>query len=98
MTSEANWKPMLAFNGELDLNAIKFPVIVSPKFDGIRATIQNGRVLGRSLKRIPNLFTQKVFGHVALEGLDGEFTLGSPTADDVCNVTGSAVGTISGEP
>jgi DNA ligase-1 len=86
------WKPMLAAKpdpAELDaaIAALKFPVLASPKLDGIRATVQGGKLLSRSLKPIPNLEMQKLWGRKELEGLDGEIIAGSPFGEGVFNRT-----------
>ena len=78
------FKPMLA--GKLDapfvLEPHRFPVLVSPKLDGIRATVQGGVVLSRSLKPIPNAHVQALLGKPELEGLDGELIVGNPASAD----------------
>jgi len=67
-------KPMLATAVET-LDQIKFPVLASPKIDGVRATVQGGRLLSRSLKPIPNKNVQAKFAGLP-EGLDGELIVG----------------------
>jgi DNA ligase-1 len=60
---------------------IKFPVWASPKIDGIRCVVFGGVAYSRSLKPIPNAFVQE-WAHMnrhALETLDGELVVGSPT-------------------
>ena len=48
---------MLASNEEWDLKDLCYPVIVSPKYDGIRAIrYKDGELLTRRQKKIPNLF------------------------------------------
>jgi DNA ligase-1 len=89
------FKPMLAATLEEPF-ALKYPVLVSRKLDGIRATVQDGKVLSRSLKEIPNRHVQQLFSH--LEGFDGELILGDPTAPDAFRKTTSAVMSHSGEP
>ncbi len=69
-------KPMLATDA--DLEKLVFPLLASAKLDGVRAIIQGGVVLSRSLKPIPNKFVQRAFGH--LEHLDGELIVGAPTS------------------
>jgi len=86
------WKPMLAAKpdpAELDaaIVALKYPVLASPKLDGIRATVQGGCLLSRSLKPIPNLALQKLWGKKELEGLDGEIIVGSPFGEAVFDRT-----------
>ena len=47
------FKPLLA--SPADLSTLRFPVLASPKLDGVRAIVKDGVVLSRSLKKIPNL-------------------------------------------
>lgn len=89
-------KPMLAC--EADLSKLKFPVLASPKLDGVRAIIRDGVVLSRSLKPIPNRHVQMMFGRHELEGLDGELILGDPTHPEAYRRTVSAVMSIEGDP
>lgn len=89
-------KPMLAC--EADLSKLKFPVLASPKLDGVRAIIRDGVVLSRSLKPIPNRHVQMMFGRPELEGLDGELILGDPTHPEAYRRTVSAVMSIEGDP
>lgn len=92
MSSTKQIKPMLASQVD-DFTQINYPVYASPKYDGIRCLIINGVALSRSLKPIPNLHIQQWVKHNAevLEGLDGEFIVGSPTAEDVFRKTTSFV-------
>lgn len=89
-------KPMLAC--EASLKALKFPVLASPKLDGVRALVRGGLVLSRSLKPIPNRHVQLLFGRPYLEGFDGELLLGDPTHPEAYRRTVSAVMSIEGEP
>jgi DNA ligase-1 len=80
------FKPMLAAPADFDI--LRFPVFASVKIDGIRATIHNGVAMSRSMKPLPNLEIQVWAAmYSALEGLDGEFTVGPANAKDVFNVT-----------
>ena len=89
-------QPMLA--SPANLEKLQYPLMVSPKLDGIRATVVNGCLLSRKLKPIPNEATQKEFGGGLLEGLDGELIVGSETAHDVYRKTNSGVMTKAGDP
>ena len=91
------FKPMLA-EKILDLTALNFPRLASPKLDGIRAVIIDGVVMSRSLKPIPNAYVQKLFGKSELNGLDGELILGDPCSRNVFRDTTSAVMSRDGEP
>lgn len=89
-------KPMLAAatTGE-DLN---YPVLASPKLDGIRCLIVDGIAVSRSLKPIPNEHVQRLFGHEMYNGLDGELIVGGMTAKNVFNSTTSGVMSKNGTP
>jgi DNA ligase-1 len=80
-------KPMLA--KDADLSAVAWPQIAQPKLDGIRATVQDGVVLSRTLKPIPNKEVQRRLAH--LEGFDGELIVGDPTHPDCYRRTSSFV-------
>jgi DNA ligase-1 len=96
------WHPMLAakpkdkgfgLNPAIDaaVAALPLPLLGSIKLDGIRCTVQNGKLYSRSLKPIPNLSLQEQWGFDELNGLDGEITVGCPWAADVFNRTTSVV-------
>lgn len=91
--AQTTFRPLLAAEVELDkLDKLQFPLLMSPKYDGIRAIVLlNGCVVSRSLKPIPSWFVQQNWGSSSLAGLDGELILGSPTAKDCYNKTFSAV-------
>ena len=90
-------KPMLAV--EVELENLEFPVIVSPKLDGIRALIKDGKVLSRSLKQIPNKHVQaELSKYPVLDGLDGELIVGSPLDKNCMQNTTSGVMSQDGEP
>ena len=75
---------------------LRFPVLASPKLDGIRAYVKDGVVLSRQNKPIPNKHVQKLFGKH--EHFDGELIVGSPT-DPMCyRNTMSGVMSEDGEP
>ncbi len=92
-----NFKPMLAAT-LTDVSAVRFPVLASPKLDGVRAIVKDGVVVSRSLKPIPNRHVQELFGYDDLEGLDGELIVGSPTAPDCYRSTVSGVMREDGHP
>ena len=85
----ADFKPMLACDHDPEF--LKFPYYASPKLDGVRATVMNGKVYARSKKLIPNAQVQYLFGHQAYNGLDGELIVGAPNAPDTYRNTVSGV-------
>lgn len=99
------FKPMLAADCKGDVSLLRFPLLASPKLDGVRCIILNGVALSRSLKPIPNASVQewaKANG-TALEAVDGELIVGSPTqqpgdSETVMARTMSGVMRASGEP
>src|SRR5688572_20089909 len=92
----AKFRPMLAVNAtESD---VQYPVIVTPKVDGIRGVVLNGKLRSRTLERFPNKFAEQRFSRPELEGLDGELAIGPPTAQDLCRRTGGALSSPDGEP
>ena len=84
-------KPMLAETLE-DASKLTYPVIASPKLDGIRCLIVDGKALSRSLKPIPNQHVQAWAAKYAavLNGLDGELIVGD-MGPSVFNRTTSAI-------
>lgn len=67
-------KPMLAAT-LTDINKIKFPVLATPKIDGIRCLRINGRSVSRTFKNIPNRYIQEKMKNLP-DGLDGELIVG----------------------
>lgn len=88
-------KPMLSGKCE-DLGKVKFPVLVSPKLDGIRALVIQGTVVSRNLKPIPNKYVQELFRKY--EGYDGELIVGNPNDPTTFRDTTSGVMTHDGRP
>jgi len=83
-------KPMLAEKMG-DIEKLKYPVLATPKIDGIRClTGLDGVPLSRSLKTIPNKYIQAQFKEWGMEGLDGE--LYAPPED----LYDTSFGTVSG--
>lgn len=70
-----SFKPLLAYTVK-DMEAVKFPVLVSPKLDGIRCVIHNDRPVSRTLKDIPNQYIQDELAFYP--PFDGELLVGDP--------------------
>ncbi len=93
MSASAIKKPMLA--GKCDVpEALSFPVLATPKLDGIRCLKIAGQALTRSFKPISNTFAREWIEANLPDGLDGELMLRGGTF----NATTSAIGRESGEP
>lgn len=75
MASHAVTKPMLAATLPPD-QMPTFPVLATPKLDGIRALKQGGSLVSRSYKLIPNLRIRKALEVLLPDGADGEIVVG----------------------
>ena len=55
-------RPMLAaaYNGEI----LNFPLLATPKVDGVRALVINGNLVSRSFKSIPNVAIRSLLEHL----------------------------------
>lgn len=91
-----NFKPMLA--AKTDGKNLRYPLLASPKLDGVRAIVIDGVVMSRALKPIPNKLVQARFGHHKYNGLDGELIVGDITDKDVYRKTVSGVMSEEGRP
>lgn len=92
-------RPLLAAKTtDDDLRRLKFPMLLSPKIDGVRALVRNGQLVSRTMKPIPNLHTQALFGRDELEGLDGELVVGKPYDSNLMQNTMSGVMSRGGVP
>ena len=82
-------KPMKAV--DYDPAKLRFPLLASPKLDGLRCVIKEGVALSNTLKPIPSHCVQRILGNGLYNGLDGELIVGSPTAPNVFSDTMSYV-------
>lgn len=89
-------KPMLA--SPTDGTELRYPLLASPKLDGIRCLIIDGVAMSRNLKPLPNAHVQKLFGRKEFNGLDGELICGLPSDSNVFQKTTSAVMAHEGRP
>jgi DNA ligase-1 len=74
------FKPMLAPHEMPNFKTLRYPLLASTKLDGIRATVQEGKLLSRTLKPIPNELVQDRFRNLP-DGTDGELIAGVPSDD-----------------
>lgn len=92
-------RPLLAAKTtDEDLKKLPYPMLLSPKIDGVRALVRNGQLVSRTMKPIPNLHTQALFGRDELEGLDGELVVGNPWDKNLMQNTMSGVMSRTGVP
>lgn len=91
-----NFKPMLSADASnFDLTKIRWPMLVSPKLDGLRCIIWEGVAYSRNAKPFRNHFVQKWARD--FHNLDGELVVGSPLDPDCLNIS-KAVTAFEGEP
>ncbi len=85
-------KPQLAEDAILD--QVKFPCIVQPKIDGVRALNLNGTLTGRSLKPFEGFGITQHWSLPQFKFLDGEMTLGNKPncGNRLCSLTTGAMG------
>lgn len=88
-------KPMLAgkfenFNEEIQ--HVEFPVLATPKFDGIRALVIDGKLVSRTFKPIKNAHIRKLIERDLPNNIDGELM------DEDFQKTTSSVMSEDGEP
>ena len=66
---------MLAASKTPDLGDLSYPLFASPKLDGIRCLIIDGKPVSRNLKPIPNRHIRKILTELNLPAFDGELML-----------------------
>lgn len=89
-------KPHLASDWNQDKQT--FPVVMLPKIDGVRGVKPGEQFLGRSLKKLGNLYTGQFYSAPCLTGFDGELAADRWNHPDLCRLTTSAVTTHGGAP
>jgi DNA ligase-1 len=68
-------KPMLSGkfdNFDVESKDLNFPLLCTPKFDGIRCLVVNGKALTRAFKPIPNQYIRALLEDNVPNGVDGE--------------------------
>lgn len=79
------------------LKSVKYPVLCTPKLDGIRCLIINGEAVSRKFKPIPNLHIRRILKGLP-ENLDGELITYTNGVRDNFNIVSSKVMSEDGEP
>lgn len=88
-------RPLLAATVE-DISQLRYPLLATPKIDGIRCLVIDGCALSRTFKPIQNKFIRHELGENAkygLNNLDGELIVGNNFQE-----TSSGVMSFEGEP
>jgi DNA ligase-1 len=78
-----------------DVTQLRYPILVSPKLDGVRCIVWEGVAYSRNAKPLRNKFVQSWAQN--LHNLDGELIVGPPTGGQVLGRS-MAVTAIEGEP
>ncbi len=89
-----NFKPLLAKDCPLNDDGtlkVAFPIGVQTKYDGIRASVVDGKLVTRTLKEVQNREIFVALSRPEFEGLDGEIIVGDPTAEGCFGRTTSFV-------
>lgn len=80
--------------GTLDnLSDIKYPVLCTPKLDGIRCLIVNGKAVSRNFKPIPNHYIRNTLEATAINEFDGEIIIKEKTFNEISSAVMSEAGT-----
>jgi DNA ligase 1 len=90
------FRPLLApredpMSFEQFFQQLRYPLLCSPKLDGIRCIIKNGVALSRSGKALRSGQVQEEYGTAEFEHWDGELVVGDPASPDSCRKTTSHV-------
>ena len=69
-------KPLLAARLEgTDVKDLKYPVAATPKFDGLRCLMIDGKAVSRTFKPIPNRYIRTMLEKFLLDGMDMELVM-----------------------
>ena len=88
--------PMLA-SALPSIDKVKYPVLCTPKLDGIRCLIINGQAVSRKFKPIPNKYIRKKLKGLP-DNLDGELITYTNGIRDNFNIVSSKVMSEDGKP
>ena len=90
------FKPLLSATLEDPLR-LTWPIMVSPKLDGLRCVIKDGQALSRNLKPFRNRYVQDALIGLP-DGIDGELIVGEPNRGNVLGRTQSGIMAADGIP
>lgn len=84
-------RAMLAVDAHNALSKLVFPLIASPKYDGVRCLVTSQGPVTRSLGAIPNNVIREALSDPALAGIDGELIVGPAARPETLDVTSPSV-------
>lgn len=74
---------MLAGKAPDDLRQLTFPLLATPKLDGIRCLVINGKAVTRTFKPIPNHHIRRLIEAHCPNGMDGEILVRNRTFNEL---------------
>lgn len=91
--AKGDFAPMLAERKSAHefFNELVFPLYASPKLDGFRVLVRDGKAVTRRLLPVANDYIRNMLSDHQLDGFDGEVICGDPTAEDCYNKTQRAM-------
>lgn len=92
------WNPMLASDFEEGVLDYSEGYLFLPKLNGVRGAVQEGRLVSRQLKPIPNNYVRDLFSVSELSGVEGELVVGAFNDPNVFTNSTSGVMTEVGHP
>lgn len=94
----SNWNPMLASDFEEGVVDYSEGFLFLPKLNGVRGGVQDGVLVSRQLKPIPNDYVRGLFSLPELSNIDGELVVGDFSDPNVFTNSTSGVMTVEGFP
>ena len=91
-------EPMKAPSASVKPEEVKFPVLASPKLDGLRALHIKSGIVSKTFSRFRNDYTHTLFQRSEYASFDGELIVGLPYGGDVIRRTYSGVMSKDGCP
>lgn len=76
-----------------DVKQIVFPILATPKLDGIRCLIVDGKAVSRSFKPIRNKHIRTTLEAICPSGLDGELVINGASFSEIQSAVNSFEGT-----
>ena len=83
---------------DIPLDKLEFPMYLSPKIDGFRGAVYDGKLRTRSNKPLANKYVSDILSDDRFTGFDGELTCLSPNHPLVFRETSAKLRKIAGEP
>ena len=82
---------MLAPHKSVAIEEIVFPAYISPKLDGVRAFVWDGKIMSRKFEPFPLPYVHQLFDNVLFNRFDGELIVGNVTNPQTRNLTSGSL-------